>query len=367
MNMGVLLISIAMVPIFISLIFIPYWTRKTESFGVSIPETVYDQPKLKKLRKQYAWSMGIISITALAVFFAVSAESADHTKTISLLFASILVAYVSLNFLIYLFFHRKMKKMKEQAGWTEQKKQIVVIDTGFRHQKLTYSNKWFLIPFAIAIVTMLTLLNAYELIPEQIPMQYDFSGEVTQYAEKSYRTVLIFPILQVYLTLLFLFINTIIAKAKQQVSAENPERSIKQNIIFRRRWSAFTMISGTAVVSIFSLSALSMIYPVNPKLSIVVPCVVAIGIVTGAIILSLTTGQGGSRLKLSTGKNGEMINRDDDQYWKLGQFYFNKKDPAIFVEKRFGVGWTSNWAHPMSWIYLIAILGLAIALPLLLM
>lgn len=366
MNMDILLISIIMVPIFIPFIFIPYWTRKTESFGVSIPETVYNQPELKKSRRHYAWSMGMFSVVTLAAFLAGSAKSAGQSDRIGQLFAYLIIAYIIINFLIYFIFHRKMKKMKEQAGWTEQKKQMVVIDTGFHHKKLTFSNVWFIMPFAIAIGTMLFLLNAYGQIPSKIPMQYDFSGEVTNYADKSLRTVLVYPILQLYLTLLFLFVNTIIAKAKQQVSTENPERSIKQNIIFRRRWSAFTIISGSAVVSIFSFTALSMVYPINPTLSMIISFAVAIGIVAGAIILSLTTGQGGSRLKLSAAKNGEMINRDDDQYWKLGQFYFNKKDPAIFVEKRFGVGWTNNWAHPLSWIYLIVILGLAITLPLLL-
>lgn len=365
--MDVLLISLMMIPVFISLVFIPYWTRKTESFGVSIPETVYDQPELKKMRSQYAWSMAIISAAVLSVFLTASAQVAGQAELLSQLFAFLIIAYIIINFLVYLFFHLKMKTIKEQAGWTAKKQQMVVIDTEFRQNKLTYSNLWFMVPFAIAIGTMLFLLNAYGQIPQKIPMQYDFSGEVTRYANKSLRTVLIFPILQVYLTLLFLFINTIIAKAKQQVSAENPERSVRQNIIFRRRWSAFTIISGTAVVSIFLFTAFSMVYPVNPTLLMLVPFMVATGIVIGAIVLSLITGQGGSRLKMNAGKNGEMINRDDDRYWKLGQFYFNKKDPAIFVEKRFGIGWTSNWAHPLSWIYLIVILGLAIALPFLLM
>ncbi|MBA4603718.1 DUF1648 domain-containing protein [Thermoactinomyces mirandus] len=367
MNMDILLISIIMLPIFIPFVFIPYWTRKTESFGVFIPEAVYDKPELKKLRSQYAWSMAMISAVTLAVFLATSAQSAGQAELLSQLFAYLILAYIIVSFLIYLFFHRKMKKLKKHAGWTEKKQQMVIIDTGFRHKKLTYSNLWFMVPFAIAIGTMLFLLNSYDQIPQTIPMQYDFSGEVTHYTEKSYRTVLIFPILQVYLTLLFLFINTIIAKAKQQVSAENPERSVRQNIIFRRRWSAFTILSGTAIVSIFLFTALSMVYPINPTLLMLIPVVVAIGIVFGAILLSLFTGQGGSRLKFSEGKNGETISRDDDQCWKLGQFYFNKNDPSVFVEKRFGIGWTNNWAHPLSWFFLILILGLAIGLPLLLL
>jgi uncharacterized membrane protein len=34
-------------------------------------------------------------------------------------------------------------------------------------------------------------------------------------------------------------------------------------------------------------------------------------------------------------------------------FYFNKNDPSIFVEKRFGVGWTINFAHPIGLLILL--------------
>src|SRR5699024_1651964 len=54
------------------------------------------------------------------------------------------------------------------------------------------------------------------------------------------------------------------------------------------------------------------------------------------------------------------IDRDDDRYWKLGQFYVNKNDPSIFIEKRFGVGCTINWAHPLSWVFIFGIIALPI-------
>lgn len=89
------------------------------------------------------------------------------------------------------------------------------------------------------------------------------------------------------------------------------------------------------------------------------------GIVIGTLVLSVTTGQGGSRVKVNKEGDGELMDRDDDQYWKLGQFYFNKEDPSLFLEKRFGVGWTNNGAHPLSWIILFGMIGLAIGIPIL--
>lgn len=46
-----------------------------------------------------------------------------------------------------------------------------------------------------------------------------------------------------------------------------------------------------------------------------------------------------------------------DDGWKAGLIYFNPADPAIFVEKRVGFGWTLNFGRPVSWLIMAAILA----------
>jgi uncharacterized membrane protein len=52
---------------------------------------------------------------------------------------------------------------------------------------------------------------------------------------------------------------------------------------------------------------------------------------------------------------------DDDRLWKAGSIYVNRADPALFVPKRFGVGWTVNLGHPagiaLGVILLLVIVG----------
>jgi hypothetical protein len=47
--------------------------------------------------------------------------------------------------------------------------------------------------------------------------------------------------------------------------------------------------------------------------------------------------------------------------WK-GIFYSNPDDPALFVPKRFGIGYTLNFGNPWSWVVLALILAM-VALP----
>jgi len=76
-------------------------------------------------------------------------------------------------------------------------------------------------------------------------------------------------------------------------------------------------------------------------------------------------GQGGSRLsaadpKPATASASPVGDRTPDAYWKLGVFYFNPDDSAILVEKRFGLGYSLNFARPTAWI----IVGLLFMAPL---
>ncbi len=110
--------------------------------------------------------------------------------------------------------------------------QEVVISTAFRKEKLTYSNLWFLISLFLTVGLIIYSIINYHLLPDQIPMQYSFSGEVTRSAEKSYLSILMVPAFQFFLIGVFIFSNSMIQLAKQQIDQSNPKLSLKRNSTF---------------------------------------------------------------------------------------------------------------------------------------
>ena len=48
-----------------------------------------------------------------------------------------------------------------------------------------------------------------------------------------------------------------------------------------------------------------------------------------------------------------------DSCWKLGLFYYNPGDSALFVEKRIGIGYTLNFARPVAW----ALMAMTLLIP----
>lgn len=68
---------------------------------------------------------------------------------------------------------------------------------------------------------------------------------------------------------------------------------------------------------------------------------------------------------LAESQRSGMVYRDDDRYWYGGIFYNNPGDPSPLVPKRYGLGWTVNFGHPLGKVFLLALIGMVL-LPLLL-
>lgn len=356
MAMMYFMILLLFIPTVLITVITPYITRKTESFGVSIPEEVYGSRELIEFRKKYAGRTALIGLSWLAV--SIISGTIFEENTWMTIFIIALFLFLISSFSIYFSIHKKMKLLKAASNWKESKTETTIIDTNFRNRKLIYSPGWFVIGFIITVVTFAITMKYYDRIPLEIPMQYGFNGEVTKTAVKTFGSAFSIPLMQLFMLGLFLFINYTIGRSRQQVDAANPEKSIQQNIIFRRRWSAFIIITGTVLVALFSVMQYALIFPINMNILLYLWLVFTGAILAASVILSIITGQGGSRVKTAIGEQGEMINRDEDHYWKLGIFYFNSSDPAVWVEKRFGSGWTVNMAKPQAWIFFIIILAI---------
>lgn len=348
---------ITFIPIGILLAFIPYLTRKTENFGVSIPSSMYEREEFNAMRKTYASRMFTILIITIVIML--SPIFFVSTDVMYILFTILVFIYLLASFLMYLPFHKKMKLIKQTENWHAERKSAILIDLKFRDEKLSISYGWYIIPFSVIILSIIIPFMMFDSIPKQIPIHYDFAGN-TSYEAKSIGVMLMMPGLQAFMLVLFLAMNYMIKHAKQQVDAENPERSKLQNTLYRRRWSIYTFYLGLLTISLLAYMQFGFIYQSILKYDLVVTIAYTAVVLFGTIGLAINTGQGGSRIKVDSTNNDTVITRDDDQHWKLGQFYINKNDPSIFVEKRFGIGWTNNWAHPISWILIIAILAIAL-------
>ncbi len=347
--------------IFLISVLTPYITRKTESFGVSIPTDKYHDKDILLIRNKYRNSVvlfgGIIAIIALVSIFTIPSKYAIFFITAAMLIQ------MGVMSIFYLKSHKKMKKLKNEKQWSKDRIETVVIDTEFRNKKVVVSPVWFALYLVVIGITLGFGMLYYDQMPDRIPMQYAMDGTVSRWADKSYRILLFAPLVQTFLTTVMVFVYWVIRKAKQQIDPSNTKESLQQNRVFRYRWSAFIVFGGLLLLGLFTIMQASFIgFIKGYMMTTGIPLAFTFIIIVVAIILSITTGQGGSRIRIHQKGSDKIISRDDDKYWKLGIFYYNPEDPALFVEKRFGVGWTSNFARPMTWVIFLILIVLIVLL-----
>jgi len=136
-----------------------------------------------------------------------------------------------------------------------------------------------------------------------------------------------------------------------------PPFAAPQGSDFRRANLRMIVAMGWALAALFAVLAL------NPYLSsgdaLVVPAwllVTAMLVVTAGFVWPII------RISQEPGSGSDGT---PDECWKLGQIYYNPNDPALMVEKRFGVGYTINFGNRASWL-LVALVVLIVLVPLLL-
>lgn len=114
------------------------------------------------------------------------------------------------------------------------------------------------------------------------------------------------------------------------------------------------------IVVLFSWLALRPLLPLllqrPPEVFAFLP-----GLITLAgVAVFMWLGQGGSGISPARRQKADSArpvgDRTEDRFWKLGVFYFNRNDPAVMVEKRFGIGYTMNFAHPVAWLIFLLLL-----------
>lgn len=62
------------------------------------------------------------------------------------------------------------------------------------------------------------------------------------------------------------------------------------------------------------------------------------------------------------GLNAPVGDNTADRNWKAGLIYFNPDDPALFVEKRIGIGYDLNFGNPKAWVFMGVILLIPVAI-----
>jgi len=342
-------------------LFMPRLVREDILFGVRIPQDFTKSSAAAGLRRLYTQCYLAFSIP-VSVFMAWHIFDKENIFLFSLGFFVLLLG----QGVLYVWIHKKAARIKVSEKWLEGKIQSTVVDTSFRKNAGTVSAWWYLIPLFIVLGNTAFSIWKYPALGPVLPVHFNAAGEADRWVDKSFLNVFLLCLTQFVLTAMMFFVHWVIRASKQELNPADPEASVARVTRFRRTWSVYLLFLNTFLLlltSYFHWKALGFIRA-SSSLSIGLTTAWMILLFGSLLYLAFALGQGGSRLRSGSGADTGRINRDDDRFWKWGMFYYNPDDPALFVEKRFGIGWTSNFANPKANILLVVLILAVVALTL---
>lgn len=328
----------------------PFLMPKRECFAVTIPASAADDPCIKRLKRTYC--LIVLGMTALLTAATIASMIASPEGAFLPMFAVSVLVLFGGGYALMLRFRAKTQALKRERGWeaTSDKRGGFIAEEA-APQPL--SMKWDMLFLPAVVLALAMGVAGYSLMPEVIPMQINFDGEVSTWAHKS-PAIAAFPaVLSAFLALCFTFSHWSIMRSKKGIDAAQPAASAWAYGAFARAQSKLLVGLGTMLSFLGPLMCLAFCGIISLQQTLL-PIVLMVAISLAAPIgVSVAYGQNGARL-LSRVTAPEGMPADDDAHWKLGLFYWNREDASLFVPERFGVGWGMNYGRPAAWAIIAA-------------
>ena len=223
-------------------------------------------------------------------------------------------------------------------------------------------------PFALLAAAAVYLQLHWSAIPERFPIHWGLNGQPNGWATRTVTGVYGPLLIAAAICAMLGGLAYGVLRGSRPIRIGGPSGQAEAG--FRSTVAAVLVGAEYLMAIVFTWTALALLtHPgsESPQGWEILVLTLVFMIATVALLVRL--GQGGTRaVQVSVAAAAEdrqpVGDRTRDRYWKAGLLYVNSEDPAIFVEKRFGIGYTVNFGRPASWLMLagLVLLPLVIAL-----
>ncbi|WHZ32280.1 DUF5808 domain-containing protein [Desemzia incerta] len=351
-----------MIGIFLILGFVngltPYYSRRGTPFGITVPSS-HQQDSFIQMRKKRFFIQNVLLSILLSipiVFFSNFEDQTAQDMWSGVYVIGAMLVFFVLTFVLYLQ-NRKAIQLwkKEEQIIVETKKERIVVDTNYHRDLNAVSTRTIVIvQLVIVLISVAVIGFFYDRIPNQFPIHWNSQNIPDRSVEKSPLSVMMMPAMQLLMIPVLAFSHYAFIKSKQKLLANYPQITSYQSKKFRRAWSINFLVTSIATQLLLTSTNFFSLFFAEDMAFGWMGLLIGIfifGIVGYSSFLTWKYGQGGEKLVFSEIDEPveEVTEVDEEKYWKLGMFYYNSEDPAIFVEKRFGIGSTINLARWQSW------------------
>jgi uncharacterized membrane protein len=344
-------------------------------FGVRIPSQERLTPEVKEIRKGFLAGMVGIAIIML-ILACVQFRLYPQFSLMFSIYSPLIIVLVFL--FIYFRSWKRAKELKEENNW-------MVPGKSYSHFPVSeWKAKESKLPMVVNIPTLVIIIvlfiltfRLYHQLPATIPVHFGANGVPDAWADKSFWSVCQIPLILFFIWLIIVFSSYLVVKQRIPIDEKDPVLSFAQQRVYKQHQLISLGLMSTIATVLIMPSQLIVLDLVSPgSLGIYSNnWFFTVGVFVAALpllIVYFRSGQGGRKLTLSPealefatraiqtplGTEEGSVVLDDDQFWKMGLFYYNPADPSSIIENRFGVGTGFNFAR--GWVKIITVIGLAV-------
>jgi uncharacterized membrane protein len=317
-------------------------------FGVRVSEDFYRTEGRKFLRRYWFWLlMFFVEVEAIGLLVSLYRPELPLARVTSL--PLVMLPAV----ILYILFYRQVKPF---AVVDEAQRFASALK---RRHLSEYTNLYLEASvLVLTVVPSLCLIYYYPQLPEKIPVHWDWMGRPDGWARKSFGSVFLLSLMLIYLQGLFLLVKHGLLGVKMTLPAERAEEYLEGKEEFLRvvmkmmdyvRFFVAAMMSALLLNIVFS--SVEHLHPFIIVAAIIdVACTLLL--VACCVYFTVRLVKIDRRLKREVGRVYVQRGRDASHWYAGGLFYYNPEDPALFVEKMVGFGYTFNMANRWVYVYL---------------
>jgi len=338
MSQFVLWFSIAIITLIAALMFVmPAMVRPTLPLGVSVPQSRIAEPVVRTSVRRYrmalagAWIVGIALTLLLYSPFPVAASIVP------------VLAVLVLGALAYVISRTAIIRAKDDGNWYQGVSVRLTADVSADSAAAHPPFAWIIAAVVILLAATAIGVAAYPHLPDPTPIHWNDAGHADGYAAKSVWSV--FGSLMVgfgVIVLLFACSFLVRLSPTRATPTDDPAQQDRRTALQRRLMSS--LLGQLAVVISIQIGCLAVagwLAPGAPGLMVAGAIVLVVLLLVVLIVFVVRYRRAVASWSASP-QTSRADAPDDDRYWRGGMVYINRNDPAVFVPKRFGVGWTVN-------------------------
>lgn len=327
----------------------PAITHPTLPLGVSVPQArVADPVIVASVRRYRRWIL-----MSLVLGLVLSAVLGFAAPTVGIIVPVLLVSVLGMG--SYVVSREAIARTKREGGWYEDVPVRLAANVTAARVSAPIPFGWYLAATVLLAIAAGIGVAVYPALPDPLPIHWDLNGVANGFAQKSVWSAFGVVLVGLGVVALLFALSFLVRVARpRRMASDSPalatRRAEVQQHLLGGLLGQITLITSALLAG---LTIAGWLAPTSGFLPIV-SIVLFLGLLALAIaayfvgyrraMVPRTEASGSAAPQHPT--TSAVDAPDDDRYWKAGLVYVNRRDPALLVPKRFGVGWTINLGHP---------------------